>query len=546
MTAPNPQLKRCAIYTRKSSEEGLEQEFNSLHAQREACAAYITSQKHEGWQPIKVHYDDGGFTGGNMDRPGLKQLLDDIEAGKVNIVIVYKVDRLTRSLTDFAKIIERFDKQGVSFVSVTQQFNTTSSMGRLTLNVLLSFAQFEREVTGERIRDKIAASKKKGMWMGGFVPLGYDALEKKLVVNPQEAETVRYIFARYLELGCVRVLQEEITDRGIRSKVREKSEKFGNSVLSRGTLYNLLSNPIYIGQVRHKGTIHPGQHEPIIDLALWDQVQQRLTNQAPGKTGRPRKTAKSFLLGKLFDESGKCLTPSHAVKGECRYRYYVSHGLHTKTANHGWRLPAQEIEQIVILAIRRMLNDRDAVTTALQEAGIPVQQLDVAGCAIKSDKETTELLSKVLTRVDLRQDGLRIILSLASLLPPDIHSNTPITISRDIPIQMKRRGVEMQLVIDGAGPVRMDSTLIKALARAHAWYDDLISGREKSLVAIASREGSSKSYVRYVMKLVFLAPDVIEAIIAGQQPVDLTTDKLIKRTNLPLDWAEQRRELGFA
>jgi site-specific DNA recombinase len=255
-------ILRCAIYTRKSSEEGLDQDFNSLHAQREACTAYIASQRHEGWQAIKTHYDDGGFSGGNMERPALKQLLEDIEAGKVNAVIVYKVDRLTRSLIDFAKIIERFDKRGVSFVSVTQQFNTTSSMGRLTLNVLLSFAQFEREITSERIRDKIAASKKKGMWMGGFIPLGYDLKDRKLLINTTEAKTVQYIYHRYLELGCVRLLKEDLDRQGIYSKVRGQK---GGCSFSRGILYRILSNPIYIGQIRHKGTCHPGQNEEIID-----------------------------------------------------------------------------------------------------------------------------------------------------------------------------------------------------------------------------------------------------------------------------------------
>ena len=298
-------ILRCAIYTRKSSEEGLDQDFNSLHAQREACAAYIASQKHEGWQAVKTHYDDGGFSGGNMERPALKQLLEDIEAGKVNVVIVYKVDRLTRSLTDFAKIIERFDKHSVSFVSVTQQFNTTSSMGRLTLNVLLSFAQFEREVTSERIRDKIAASKKKGMWMGGFIPLGYDVKNRKLLINAKEAQTVQYIYRRYLELGCVRLLKEDLDRQGIHSKVRGQK---GGCSFSRGILYKILSNPIYIGQIRHKGTCHPGQHEAIIDQELWEQVQQHMASNSVEHKTRSRNTISCPLTNKLFDVSGERLS----------------------------------------------------------------------------------------------------------------------------------------------------------------------------------------------------------------------------------------------
>ena len=287
---------RCAIYTRKSSEEGLEQEFNSLHAQREACEAYITSQKHEGWQVIKTAYDDGGFTGGNMARPALKDLLADISSGKIDVIVVYKVDRLSRSLHDFARMVEVFDKHNVSFVSVTQQFNTSTPMGRLTLNVLLSFAQFEREVTGERIRDKIAASKKKGMWMGGFVPLGYDVKDRKLVVNIREADTIRYIFQCYLDVGCVRLLHENLITKNICSKGRSNSLKYsGEKILSRGTLYNLLSNPIYIGQVRHKEAFYPGQHQAIIGQELWDQVQQRLKNQSAATSPYLRqKKPKSF------------------------------------------------------------------------------------------------------------------------------------------------------------------------------------------------------------------------------------------------------------
>jgi len=550
-------IKRCAIYTRKSNEEGLEQEFNSLHAQREACAAYITSQKHEGWQMIKTHYDDGGFTGGNMERPALKQLLADIVAGKIDVIVVYKVDRLSRSLHDFARMVEVFDKHGVSFVSVTQQFNTTTSMGRLTLNVLLSFAQFEREVTGERIRDKIAASKAKGMWMGGFVPLGYNAVEKKLLINTQEVETVRYIFNRYLELGCVRLLQAEITERGIRSKAREKSEKFGNSILSRGTLYNLLSNPIYIGQIRHKDACYPGQHEAIIDQALWDRVQHRLSAQAPGKVGRPRKTDKSLLLGKLFDESGQGLTPSHAIKQGKRYRYYISKHLTIGPGDKyklGWRLPAQEIEQSIIQAIWHTLDDHVAITAALREAGIAGPHVPSALNAVgniskklKSSKEAVDILPELLKRVVLRQDGLQITLSLTSLLSGIKHL-AAITITRDIPMHMKRRGIEMRLVI-GSGTtesVKTDPLLIKAVARAYQWFGELVSGQVPSLAAIASREGISSAHVSYVMNLAFLAPGIVEAITTGRQPAELTAEMLTKRIDLPLDWSQQERMLGFA
>ena len=316
----------CAIYTRKSSEEGLEQAFNSLDAQREACAAFVLSQKHEGWEVLPTLYDDGGFSGGTMDRPALQRLLSDIREHKVDVVVVYKIDRLTRSLFDFAKIVEAFDARSVSFVSITQQFNTTTSMGRLTLNVLLSFAQFEREVAGERIRDKIAASKQKGMWMGGLPSLGYDVQNRKLVVNEEEAGTVAHIFRRYVELRSVRVLQEELDVAGIRSKRRILADgtPFGGQKLSRGALYLMLQNRIYRGEITHKGNAYPGEHQPIVDEVLWDQVQAILAeNRVDRATGADAKQP-SLLAGLIFDESGERLTPSHAVKKGTRYRYYVS------------------------------------------------------------------------------------------------------------------------------------------------------------------------------------------------------------------------------
>jgi DNA invertase Pin-like site-specific DNA recombinase len=308
--------KRCAIYTRKSSEEGLEQEFNSLQAQRDACEAYIRSQQHEGWVLARTRFDDGGFSGGKLERPGLQRLLADIRAGRIEIVVVYKVDRLTRSLADFARLVEIFDAQGVSFVSVTQQFNTTSSMGRLTLNVLLSFAQFERDVTGERIRDKIAASKKKGMWMGGNVPLGYDASERTLVINPTEAETVRHIFALYRELGCVRRVKDEADRLGLHTKraARADGAERGGKPFTRGHIYAVLSNPIYTGQIAHKDQLYPGQHPALIDAESWAAVRHRLAAHASGHRRKVKAAEPSLLAGLLVDARGQRLTPTHAVK----------------------------------------------------------------------------------------------------------------------------------------------------------------------------------------------------------------------------------------
>ena len=328
---------RCAIYTRKSSDEGLEQEFNSLDAQREACEAFIASQRHEGWHVLTAHYDDGGFSGGTMDRPALQRLLGDIGAGKVDVVVVYKIDRLTRSLFDFAKIVEAFDAKGVSFVSVTQQFNTTTSMGRLTLNVLLSFAQFEREVTSERIRDKIAASKQKGMWMGGAVPLGYDAVNRKLRINAEEAKTVRLLFELYLKLGSVRRLQEECQRLGLRTKLRTMLDgrQSGGTAFSRGHLYRILSNPIYIGRIPHRGRSYEGEHDAIIDAETWDKVQAQLAMNAGRKRGRASSKHPSLLAGLLFTAEGVPFTPSHAVNHGRRYRYYVERSLLTTDVAKG-------------------------------------------------------------------------------------------------------------------------------------------------------------------------------------------------------------------
>ncbi len=360
-TRRSSQTVRCAIYTRKSHEEGLEQDFNSLDAQRESCEAYILSQKQAGWIALPALYDDGGISGATLERPALQRLLDDIRDRKVDVVLTYKVDRLSRSLTDFAKIVDVFDANGVSFVSVTQQFNTTSSMGRLTLNMLLSFAQFEREVTGERIRDKIAASKKKGMWMGGTPPLGYDVRDRKLVVNEPEAETVRHIYRRYAELGSVRLLKHELDVDEIVSKIREdkSGHQRGGKPFARGALYRMLQNRIYLGETVHKDKSYPGEHQAIADHDLWDRVQQRLkANRIERETEAEGAKELSLLTGLLFDDLGHRMTPSHAVKGARRYRYYVSHPLTSgpkTSAQDGRRIPAGDIEQLVVNRLRDLL-----------------------------------------------------------------------------------------------------------------------------------------------------------------------------------------------
>src|SRR6266446_3852869 len=365
MIQPAPRkAARCAIYTRKSTEHNLDLEFNSLDAQREACEAYIKSQAHEGWRLIRARYDDGGLSGASLDRPALQELLDDVRARKVDIIVVYKVDRLTRSLADFAKLVELFDQHSVSFVSITQSFNTTTSMGRLTLNVLLSFAQFEREVIGERVRDKIAASKRKGIWVGGPVPLGYAAVDKKIVVVPVEAEAVRTIFARYVELGSVRALAEDLDHRGIRSKPRRLSDGsiIGGGRFGVGALAHLLKNRFYIGEVVYRGDVHRGEHEPILDSALFDAVQGKLAAQAVARRCRLRGSP-ALLTGRTFDDSGNRMGPTHANKGGARYRYYVSRAvLQKKPQAPGSvsRVPAAELEALVLAALRSHLTTSGA------------------------------------------------------------------------------------------------------------------------------------------------------------------------------------------
>ena len=554
----NPKTQRCAIYTRKSSEEGLEQDFNSLHAQREACEAYIRSQRHEGWRLIETHYDDGGLSGGTMERPALQRLLEDIRADRVDIIVVYKVDRLTRSLADFAKMVELFDTHGVSFVAVTQQFNTTTSMGRLTLNVLLSFAQFEREVTGERIRDKIAASKKKGLWMGGNVPLGYDVRDRSLMTNASEAETVRWIFRRYLELRSVRLLKNELDRQGILSKVRltVSGERRGGAAFSRGALYALLANPLYVGEIRHKGICHPGRHEPLVDRELWEAVQARLRSKDVGRANGCRQPTSSPLAGKLFDEAGQRLTPSHATKGGRRYHYYVSRHLISGNASDaaiGWRLPAREIERAAAAAACEILRDRAALAEVLQNAGMSLQRIAALldSAAALSERlagvdDAIAQLRPLIHRVELRRSGLRVTLSLAALLGETERDQAP-TVTRVIPLQLRRRGNETRLVLEaGAAPTNVDGALLKVIARARSWFDELATGRVGSLIEIAKREGVTDQYVGSVLLLAFLSPKIVEAGAAGHQPADLTAKRLLERArSLPLEWAAQPAHLAI-
>jgi site-specific DNA recombinase len=549
-------IRRCAVYTRKSSEEGLEQDFNSLHAQREASEAFIKSQQGEGWKLVKTAYDDGGLSGGNMERPALQRLLEDIRHGLIDVVVVYKVDRLTRSLADFAKMVEVFDAQGVSFVAVTQQFNTTTSMGRLTLNVLLSFAQFEREVTGERIRDKIAASKRKGIWMGGCPSMGYDVCDRRLVVNQTEAATVREIYQRYLKTGSVPKLKEALERDGIVSKIRvsRKGNKSGGLSFSRGALYELLSNPIYIGEVRHKRERHPGQHEAILERGLWEKVQRRLLNGAPRTTESRTKVSPSPLAGKVFDETGEPLYVQAAVKDRRRYRYYVSRALVRGSkveGQRGWRVPALELERAVAIAARSILDDKTAILEAVQVGGTGDVNINQVFTLVAQwserllARERSTGLVELVEKVVLTDEGIRLGLKLlVSCGGPGTSLSKVLHLFRFVPLKVKRRGVEMRLIIHGGDqPRKPDPALLKAFARARGWFEELASGRVRSLVEIARREGLGKRYVTRLTKLAFVSPAFVDAIAEGEESSETNLQMLMDgRLELALDWAAQTQQ----
>ncbi|HJU84180.1 MAG TPA: recombinase family protein [Holophagaceae bacterium] len=560
MAAEKRRSLRCAIYTRKSSEEGLEQTFNSLDAQREACLSYIQSQKHEGWKALSVTYDDGGYSGGTLQRPALTKLLEDIAAGKVDLVVVYKVDRLTRSLSDFARIVEAFDAKGASFVSVTQSFNTSTSMGRLTLNVLLSFAQFEREVTGERIRDKIAASKKKGMWMGGQVPLGYDLKDRKLLVNPAEAEVVRGIFSRYLELKCVRSLKAELDRRGLRSKVRVSRDgnQSGGQSFGRGALYRILRNPIYLGEVRHREASYAGEHGAIVTREVWDAAQEVLAENLRRRDRGEGLKSPSLLAGLVVDEHGGRLVPSHTKRHQRRYRYYT---LRTRegTSKGGLSIPAHDLEVAVGTRLKAFLSCPREVLTAVGDLqGGQTQVLRTAKEVIETWEEGTpsarrDLLGGLLHQVVVSPTGLRIQVKAEALrsrlgLADLPQGDAPAFLTLEAESRLKRGGRGLRFVIPGPGgawgAVHLDRPLIRTLARARAWSELLLSGQVRTREAIAKMHGITAQQVARLLPCAWLAPDIVEAILEGRQPKGLTVKRLLE--GFPLEWSEQRRVLGFA
>jgi site-specific DNA recombinase len=534
VAANERRILRCAVYTRKSSEHGLEQDFNSLDAQREAAEAYVKSQAHEGWRLVKARYDDGGLSGGTLERPALQTLFADIRARKVDVVVVYKVDRLTRSLADFAKLVELFEAHGVSFVAVTQQFNTTTSMGRLTLNVLLSFAQFERELAGERIRDKFAASRRKGMWMGGTIPLGYDVNDRKLVINADEAERVRVIFEQYLALGCVSKLREDLEQRGIRSKRRilPSGQVLGGSSFGRGALYHLLQNRIYLGEVVHKGVSYPGEHERIIDDELWTAVQAGLTANR-GARRRSRLETGSLLGGLVFDDRGNLMSPTYSVREGKRYRYYVSRLLERGGHKEGsrCRVGAEQLDRLVVhvlgqqLSVPELLSEAASGTTSAAARMLVQDNIEriVVG---RGEIEIVWKATRTSSASGETSDGC----------------DTPKVYRAPLPAAQLR--ARKEIVIPGEPtPRRVNHGLILAIARAKTWMQGLRDGRYQDTAKIAQRFKLNDAHVRRLLRFGYLAPDVVEAIVEGRQPRALTVRQLLQ--GVPCAWAEQRKVFGF-
>jgi DNA invertase Pin-like site-specific DNA recombinase len=528
---------RCAIYTRVSTEHGLDQEFNSLDAQYDAASAYIKSQAHAGWTLIRSRYDDGGYSGGSTDRPDLQKLLDDIRARKIDVIVVYKVDRLTRSLADFAKLVELFDAHGVSFVSVTQQFNTTTSMGRLTLNVLLSFAQFEREVTSERIRDKIAASKRKGLWVGGPLPLGYAMKDGKIAVVEDEAERVRLIYRRYLELGGVNALVRDLRDQDIRTKIRLRATGAtrGGILFERGSLFYLLRNRFYIGEVKYKGEILPGEQPAIMERQLFDAVQQKLTDQWSHRNHAKSKSD-HLLTGLLYDDAGHRMIPTHATKAGIRYRYYASlphlKG-ESKTVSVGSvsRIPATDIEDIIVKSVNEHLvaqHDQPSSSSALADDRGAIIAEQVTRIDVQKDRLTVQFKPAGTEEGYQSADGQ--LLSIPWQKPPSRKSRQIL-----IPIGVPRNEVR---------PIRIErrARLINAIARGRRWLDQIVSGSFANIEQIATLQKCSVRQVNMTISLAFLAPTLVKAAVEGRLPRGIGVERL---RDAPAEWSRQFETLGL-
>ena len=534
-TTKQTKLLRCAIYTRVSTDHGLEQEFNSLDNQREAAEAYVKSQAHEGWRCSPAHYDDGGYSGGSLERPALQRLLAEVQTDRIDVIVVYKVDRLTRALSDFAKLVELFDGHGVSFVSVTQAFNTTSSMGRLTLNVLLSFAQFEREVTGERIRDKIAASKRKGLWMGGVVPLGYRVESRALHPVPEHAALIRTLYQRYIDLGTVSALKAELDHQGILVPMRSDGagRQTGGKAFSRGHLYGLLGNPIYVGRLAHKGQVHPGQHEALIDEAMFLAVQARLAAHHREQT-RPRSEALHLLAGRIRNAQGQTMTPTHTQKGTRRYRYYVSQAVLQMPSKHLAPAGMTRTSAAATCVRRLAAPELEArVTAALREA-VPLHQQPV---------DDADLIVEHLAGVVVHPDQL--VLTLTGEDPRIITiAWMPTSAQRRREIVLPATTVQASSQQIRPRPMKVEdrARILRSIATARAWMDDLILGRIDGTEALAMRAGVSERSVRMTLSLAHLAPAIVAAVVSGRLPRGIGLRHL---SELPVAWAEQQAALGL-
>jgi site-specific DNA recombinase len=514
MAGKSEKVLRCAIYTRKSTEHGLELEFNSLDAQREACEAYVKSQAPEGWRVLPTRYDDPAYSGGNLDRPALQRLLKDLRAQMIDVVVVYKIDRLTRSLTDFAKLVETFEAKNVSFVAITQQFNTTTSMGRLTLNVLLSFAQFERELASERVRDKVAASRRKGKWTGGSVPLGYDSRDKKLVVNPAEAETVRLIFNRYLVLGSFRKVIADLDAKGVVTKKRLAAGKIvGGIPLTYGPLAYLLKNRTYLGETGHNGTSFPGEHEPIIDRDIFEKVQQLFESHGINRSRRSHESG-ALLKGLIFDDCGNRMSPSFSIKGAVRYPFYVSSALlrgRKSAAGSISRVSATDIEATVLEAVRRKF----------AESG------ETVACT------AVDLIEQNVARIVLGAE--RVVIALTS---SDKNVSTPI----EVPWSPRQTRELAQIEIAASSGHRPPNPrLVQAVIRAHAWLKLLTDGTYNSVESLARAVDLHPKHVRNAIRLAFLSPAIIRSIVYGDQRAKLLLGDLAKA--VAYSWDKQQRQL---
>lgn len=542
---------RCAVYTRKSHEEGLDQEFNSLDAQLEACRSYIASQSGMGWSYRETRYDDGGISGGHMNRPALQALVSDVKAGLIDIIVVYKVDRLTRSLADFAKLVDVFDEHDVSFVSVTQAFNTTTSMGRLTLNVLLSFAQFEREVTAERIRDKIKASKKRGMWMGGTVPLGYSAKDQKLYPNIDEALVIETLFKLYAKHKTVSIVAKHASELGLttRPKACTDGELCEGKAFTRGHIYYILKNPTYIGKIKHKAVIHDGNHDPIIDIELWETVQAILKANKAGHNRMKNSQSAAVLSGLLFDEHSQALVPHYSMKSGKRYHYYVSQS----GEKHGkWRLAAGMLEDTIYAIIKdicqnpRSLTFPDQCPPHFMMKAIEALEGYKTSCSDKA--QFKDLVHQLIDRIILRQDRVAIDLSLNRLLGDHAKEVEGFKFTHSKMITLRRRGHELKIALgsDIARPATPNAALIKIVSQSYALRNALETRAIASIKDYALQNHIDPADAKRLLPLSYLAPDIVKAILAGQQPVDLTAQLLKDSYKLPITWAEQREYLGFS